>query len=357
MFLLPVEGLTLIEPWDVGAVRLHSAASIESLLASRASHLLDHEIMGRIYRETAEEIARGTVAQVDAVDIDAAIDLVTLATDILRVFQKVRYNLSKTTMFGLPGQLYRSTVRYLTVGERGGPGFRNRGEAPGWTFDQEARASWNGSPAFTSLAAFVGANGPLDDGPRRALFGTQLLSQAILEHRPAFKILNLVMGLESMLLERLPQSQGFRLARRAAYFTCGRHNDSLCGRGRPTCQCLALDPTDPRDLRSLKRLKRLAEVDTRWRCGEWLNYLRRYDLRSSVGHGDETAIDEREASSAEYWTMRWTAEPLLLWLVEHPLTPLMALDDAIAALPPVPGWQDPVPDPETYEPSEHDFSS
>ena len=88
MFLLPVEGLALTEPWDVGAVRLHTAASVESLLASRASHLLDHEIMGRIYRETAEEIARGTVAQVDAADIDAAIDLVTLATDILRVFQR-----------------------------------------------------------------------------------------------------------------------------------------------------------------------------------------------------------------------------------------------------------------------------
>lgn len=224
-------------------------------------------------------------------------------------------------------------------------------------FDDEARASWNGSPAFTSLAALVGASGPLDDGPSRALFGTQLLSQAILEHRPAFKILNLVMGLESMLLERLPQSQGFRLARRASYFTCGRHDDSLCGRDRPTCQCLALDPADRKDLRALKRLRELAEVDTRWRCSEWLTYLRRYDLRSSVGHGDDTPIDEQEARSAEYWTMRWTAEPLLLWLVEHPLTPLVSLDEAIAALPPVPHWQNPVPDSDTYEPSEHDFSS
>jgi hypothetical protein len=185
----------------------------------------------------------------------------------------------------------------------------------------------------------------------------QLLSQAILEHRPAFKILNLVMGLESMLLERLPQSQGFRLARRASYFTCGLHNDSLCGRDRPTCQSLALDPAHQRDLRALKRLRQLADMDTRWRCSEWLTYLHRYDLRSSVGHGDDAPVDEKEASSAEYWTMRWTAEPLLLWLVEHPLTPLASLDEAIAALPPVPDWQDPVPEPGTYDPSEHDFSS
>ena len=41
MFLLPVEGLTLTEPWDVGAVRLHTAASVESLLASN-----DHQWRG-----------------------------------------------------------------------------------------------------------------------------------------------------------------------------------------------------------------------------------------------------------------------------------------------------------------------
>jgi hypothetical protein len=36
---------------------------------------------------------------------------------------------------------------------------------------------------------------------------------------------------------------------------------------------------------------------------------------------------------------------------------LASLDEAIAALPPVPDWQDPVPEPGTYDPSEHDFSS
>jgi hypothetical protein len=77
----------------------------------------------------------------------------------------------------------------------------------------------------------MGSNGPLDDGPRRALFGTQLLSQAILEHRPAFKILNLVMGLESMLLERLPQSQGFAWRGGLRISPAADTNDSLCGRG------------------------------------------------------------------------------------------------------------------------------
>jgi hypothetical protein len=42
-------------------------------------------------------------------------------------------------------------------------------------------------------------------------------------------------------------------------------------------------------------------------------------------------VDEEEVSSAEYWVLRWTAEPVLLWLVDHPNKPLEALDDAIAA--------------------------
>jgi hypothetical protein len=239
--LVPIEGLTLTEPWDLGPIRLHAAASLDAVLASTAAGLLDHQVIGKVSREIVEEIRQGTAAQVDAPDIDAALDRVTMATDILRVFQKVQYNTSKTAMFGLPGQLYRSTIRYITLGEQGSLGSRNRGEALGFTLGQEARTAWNDSAIFPGLAALVGAD-PTTDGHRRALVGVQLLSQAILEHRPAFKILNLIIGLESMLLERRRQSQGFRLARRASYFTCGRWNNSMCGRHRPSGQVLALDP-------------------------------------------------------------------------------------------------------------------
>ena len=355
-FLVPIEGLTITEPWNLGPIRLHTGASLDSVLVSTATRLLDHEVIGKVSREIAEEMRQGTAAQVDAPDIDAALDLVTVATDILRVFQKVQYNTSKTTMFGLPGQLYRSTIRYIMLGEESGPGFRNRGEALGFTFNQEAHAAWNDSAIFPGLAALVGAN-LAADGHRRALAAVQLLSQAILEHRPAFKILNLIIGLESMLLEQRPEPQGLRLARRASYFTCGRWNNSICGRDRPSCQVLALDPKSKTNRQALKRLQRLAEIDTRWRCGEWLNYLHRYDLRSSVAHGDDATVDQRDARSAEYWVLRWMAEPVLQWLMKNPDDPLAALDDAIVALPPVPAWQDPVPDPETYDPDEHDFSA
>lgn len=297
-FFVPIEGLTLTETWDLGPVRLHAAATLEAELASSAAVLLHHEVIGTVCREIADEMRHGTAAQVDATDIDEALDLVAVAIDILRVFQKVRYNMTKTTMFGLPGQLYRSRTRYIAVGEVNGPGFRNKGEVPGFTLDGEAYAAWNDSEVFPAVAALVGTS-PDADGHRRALVGVQLLSQAILEHRPAFKILSLVIGIESMLLERLPVAQGFRLARRASYLTCSRITGSMCGRDDASCQALVLDPEGNANRRSLKRFRELGEIDTRWRCSEWHDYLRWYDRRSSVAHGDNTPVDQQDGTYSE----------------------------------------------------------
>ena len=148
-----------------------------------------------------------------------------------------------------------------------------RGKFRHFTLNQEAHTIWNDSAVFPSVAALVGTN-PAAEGHRRVLVGVQLLSQAILEHRPAFKILNLVIGLESMLLERRRQSQGFRLARRAAdIFTCSRRGGSMCGRDRSSCQALALDPESEANRESLKRFRKLAEMDTWWRCSERRHYF------------------------------------------------------------------------------------
>jgi hypothetical protein len=71
-FLVPIEGLTLTEPWDLGPIRLHTAASLDAALASTAMRLLDHQAIGEPSREVAEEMRQGTAAQVDTPDIDAA---------------------------------------------------------------------------------------------------------------------------------------------------------------------------------------------------------------------------------------------------------------------------------------------
>lgn len=313
-------------------------------------HLLGNKVLGDVSVRFVDELEQGTVAIVEAADVDAALDLVTQATDLLRVFQK-KGAIYPTTMFGLPGQLYRSHIRYLAAGDDGaGPGIRIRGEAIGCTFNDAARAAWLSSQTFASLAALVGVDQALEEGYRRALLGVQLLSQSVLEHRPAFKILNLVIALESMLLERQKAQQTLRLLRRATYFTCGRICGSMCGRDRTTCQFLKLNPDNNKDRKQLDRLRKLARIDPTWRCSERARYEHWYDLRSAVAHGDDQPVTAEDASQAEYWIFMWTVEPLLGWLVEHPVSPLLDLDKALAALGPVPAWQDPAPDPDTYEP-------
>src|SRR5260370_33432546 len=103
------------------------------------------------------------------------------------------------------------------------------------------------------------------------------------------------------------------MARRAAYFTCGRPDASLCGRDRPSCQCLKLDPGSNADRTAFKRLRHLADIDVRWRCSEWLNYQTWYGLRSSVSHGADAQITRQGASSAELCILRWLTSPVLRW--------------------------------------------
>ena len=56
---MPIKGLTLTDTWDLGPVRLHTAASLDAVLASSATRVLDHEVAGPVSREIAEE--RGKV--------------------------------------------------------------------------------------------------------------------------------------------------------------------------------------------------------------------------------------------------------------------------------------------------------
>lgn len=351
-FLLPVEGLTVAEPWRLGPVTLHTEGS----LADRLSEDAASRVLGAPDPTSAHDLARevftseACIAEVEAPNVDAALDALTTVTDLLRVFQHVRYTISRTTAFGLPGQVYRSTVRYLRVGPQAAEGFRHRGEILGWTFTADAIRAWRDSPVYPLLADAC-ATEDVDPGPRRALLGVQLLSQAILEHRPPFKLLALAMALETMLLDQAPSGQALRLARRAAFLTCGRPGGSLCGRDRDSCCCLTLDPAEDSDRRALQRVRKLADVDTRWRCSEWLRYQHWHDLRSAVVHGDLKTADEEQIAEAEYGVLRWLTEPLLQWFLDHPVDPLADLDRELQALPPVPSWQDNIPDPATYNPS------
>ncbi len=278
------------------------------------------------------EAEGGCIAEVVGdTDIDDAIDTLRTSLDALRLFQ-LSTRATRTTMFGLPGEVRRSRVNYVAVWERSAHGGRFLGHGSGWPFSEAARQEWNDSDAFGFLDAAL-AQPDRSEGARRAVVGTQLLGRAALETRSDLKILGVVAALEAWLLRREQSAQTMRLARHAAWFGCGRHSDDLCGRDRPICPYLHLNPSLGADRKRLGVLRDLGNSHLIWRCSEWRQVMDWYDARSGAAHGDPTAVDHKRAEEAEYWVAHFLAEPILLWLRDHSVNPVADLEaelDAVA---------------------------
>jgi hypothetical protein len=329
-FLIPIEGLTVLTDWEVGVVTVRPAAeALEDALHGRSPATVEW------FDSFATEQRPTAFGMVQASDLDAAIEFVAQAVDLLRVFQHVQYFTSQLPQFGLAGDVGSGLMRYLwTEGERLGQALSRRGNALGWTFDDSD--IWADSSAFQCAAGAIGASEP-SESQRRTLVGVQLLSQAIVEQRGTFKMVELVGALEAWLLPRRRGAQTFRLARAIAFFGCGRHNGSLCGRSRETCPYLELDPGVKEQREELTQLRANGSRPP-WRCSEWHRVVGWYDDRSDVVHGAGPMISYKDASSALYWVCRYLAEPILQWLADHPEDPVAALEAAMAQLPPAPDW-------------------
>jgi hypothetical protein len=221
-FHVPIEGLTVPADWAIGPVVVRPAAEALNDLRDAQPWGVD-----RLEKVVAEQVS-GAIAVVVADEIDAALDLISQAVDVLRVLQHVRHVTSQLTQFGIAGDVSHGAVAYLsTDGEQRGQGFSRRGEAIGWAFSDPDE--WANAPTFQWAASAIGAISP-SESQRRALIGIQLLSQSLLEQRGTFKMVELVGALEAWILPRQAGGQTFRLARAIAFFGCGRHNGNLCGR-------------------------------------------------------------------------------------------------------------------------------
>lgn len=338
-FLIPVVTLGVPRKWRVGNVIFHPGRDGEQLLADApAVDDRDGVLAARVV-EILRSANAGSIAEVRGVyEIDDAIDAVRMALDALRLFQLSR-RVDRTTSFGLPGDLYESLIEYVAVWERSAPGGRYRGDFPGWSFDEAAVSDWLNSSAFRFLDQAL-RNPRADEGSRRAVVGTQLFSRAAAEHQAGLKMIGIAAALEAWLLERQPGGQTLRLARHVAWFGCGRHDASLCGRARPICPYLRLSPDNARDRKRLSTLSVLGATHVSWRCSEWHRVTGWYDARSGAAHGDPSAVDAKTASSAEFWVARYLAEPILEWLRSHPADPIEDLTAAIDLIDEPARWQD-----------------
>jgi hypothetical protein len=333
-YLIPVEGLKVPRPWAVGRVTLHPGSTGEELIRNTPPFEVKDDVIRAHVLEILGSANESSIAEVPGGDIDSAIDEVRAALDALRLFQLSRLERTSAT-FGLPGDLYRSRIEYVSVWKNSAPGGRFRGEAIGWEFNQDSYDDWCGSTGFQFLSASL-ADPSKSEGARRAAVGAQLLARAAREHRPDLKMLGVASALEAWLLRRQPGAQTLRLARHVTWFGCGRRDNSLCGRDRPICPYLHLSPDVGQDHKRLKVLRDLGDAYVTWRCSEWHRVMDWYDARSGAAHGDPTAVDTKHA---EFWVTHYLMEPILDWLREHPDDPVGDLEATLAAIDDPEGWQ------------------
>jgi hypothetical protein len=324
-FLIPVEGLQLQSPWRVGPVVLQDPLSVDVLLRSQLD--LSPGPGAGFHRQTFDLLRRWSAAEVDAYDLDGAVGVVRDVLDLLRVFQQTRSNGNPPT-FGLPGDVRLTHLRYVRVDATGGVGFSHTGGLVGAGFADGEREHW-AAARFAEAAELVGC-ADLSPGPAHLMLGVRLLSQAVLEPRPPMRLLATVIATETL----LGRGKTYQLARRAAFLTCGRPEGNLCGRTRPACPFLTLDPTDKGDLVRLKTLESQARADPGARCSEWLDFVGRYDDRSGIAHGElGRHVPEQDADSDLYWATHWLLPAALPWLLDHPGDAVGDLDIAISQLP------------------------
>jgi hypothetical protein len=324
-FLVPVEGLTLDASLQVGPVTIHNAETVANRLAAH----IDHPSLAESpsVAETTAQLKRWSAAEVEAPDIDGAFRIVRDVVDLLRVFMESRA-MFQTAKFGLPGDVRALHFHYVDLDKPNSLGYRNPGDIVGSGFSPESRQAL-ASSRLAELANLAASPNP-PPGPARAMLAVRLLSRAVLEENPALKLLSTVIAIETL----LGGGKTYQLARRAAYLTCGAPEGDLCGRQRPTCPFLTLDPSDEPSRRQIQRLEDAACLDIRERCSEWLDFVNRYKDRSGIAHGDPNFnVSVEDADKDLFWALHYLVPTALEWLLDHPADPAGALESAIYALP------------------------
>jgi len=326
IYLLPVEGLRLESSFTVGPVLLHEKERVER----RAVELLgpDAQQLFLDDQEWRVSFLEWSAAEVEAATVDAAASLVRDGLDLLRVFREATA-VVRTTSFGMPGEVPSASVLYVQGGGEGPRvGWRSTGHVLGAGLGETARHSWTSS-RFPDAAALIGCSDTLA-GHDRLLHAIRLLSQAILDNRPAVRMLATVIAIECMLGGG---GKKYELARRAAFLTCGPPTDPLCGRGRPSCHFLTTDPRAAGAVKLLKAYETDARLNTSRRCSEWLNFVDRYADRSDIAHGDPSfTASERDADRDLFWALHNLLPPAMAWMLDHPADPIEQLDRALAML-------------------------
>lgn len=349
--LLPVIGLNVSRPWEVGRVLFHPAGAAAGLIeAARAGSQNDVAIQSEEQSEVLQastRLNRCVVAEVSvsaAGGVAVAEQLVESALAVLRLVQRMANKswLVAFQGFGLPGRVNTASYDFINLtGGRVKPigvpevGLRAVGAIMGGaTLSDDLHRAWASDPVnrfiHEALALIEADRTSLQ---ARALLAIELLSQAWLSDQPDVRLLIAAMALEVLLAESSDQEKKVRLARRASYFACGAPNIGQCCPGgcRAACPFLTL-PLSARGKPGpeLQRLIRDARAGTVPGCSQFLDVLDIYEGRNTIVHEGRlqpTVFEPRpDTSFIEHALLK----PALTWFSEHLGAELTELDTEIA---------------------------
>jgi hypothetical protein len=314
-------------------VVFHPSQSARELIADAPPFDTAGGSLAQAVHRVLDSSADGSIAAVSgASDIQEALEALRSSLSVLRLFQASRRSWTETT-FGVGADVGTVVIEYVSIWERSAPGGTVEGHFTGYTFDRKALDDWWQSDAFQYLSeALVDQT---DEGMRRAVRGALLFDRAALEQSPDLRILGFASALEAWFHGEERGPKKYRLARHVAWFGCGAHDGDLCGRARPICPYLHVKPTEQKRLVTLREL---GNTHAAWRCSEWHRVVDWYDARSAVAHGGLNEVSKRESDQPEFWISHYLAEPILLWLRDHPNDPTEELQRFLDSRPDPAGW-------------------
>jgi hypothetical protein len=349
--LLPVIGLNVSRPWEVGRVLFHPAgAAAELIEAARAGSQNDAALQPEEQSQVLQASARLNRCVVAEVSVSPAGGVAVAEQSVesaLAVLRLVQHMANKSWLvafqgFGLPGRV--ATASYDYVNLKGGKvkhagvpevGFRAVGAIMGGaTLGDDLYRAWASDPVYRflheALARVEADRTPLQ---ARALLAIELLSQAWLSDQPDVRLLTAAMALEVLLAESSDQEKKVRLARRASYFACGAPNIGDCcpsGR-RGACPFLTL-PLRARGWPGpeLEQLIRDARAGTVPGCRQFLGVLDIYESRNTIVHEGRLRPTIFEPRPDTRFIEQALLKPTLRWFSEHLEAELTELDTEIA---------------------------
>ena len=335
-YLLPVRELTLTREWVVGRVRFLPSGATRALVAEcrgGSDRRFPERYDKRVDEGVAKRLDESTVAEVFCAEPEAAYEHVADALAVLRLLQHQLSPMVDTDWqtFGLPGQAAQWHIEFLNLTNGAADGFLRGGAQPGWAFSDDDHSAFQADSGLQFLSHAM-AKEHRTRLERRSVLAARLLSTSTLEQDPDQKLLAAVMAVEVLLGDEDSGPQKFRLARRHAFLTCLVPTREMCGRDRPSCRYLALDPAHSAQRHAITALVDLAQSDVTIRCTMYLDVIGLYDARSRAVHEGTAGADLEAVGKALYPVYRWMVPEALRWYATCAGDDLPSLDEEIARI-------------------------